>query len=281
MKESFQSINFDLDNLPAMPTVAAQMMELVNDPNVSARAITKVITKDPSVAARVLKIANSSFYSMTRQVTSLPTAIVLLGETTLRNLVLATSLKGINLTFGSLEKMLWQDSIVCALASRYLSCKLAIADPEEAFIAGLFRNIGLIVLNNQKGIPAEFIFRTLQSSRNNMAKQEREIFGATHAEIGAAVLESWKLSDTLCLVTLHHSDVQFEQEPNANVINLTSIVNIADQLPGYFGVFGRPIELNLQNLSGPQRLNLDLEQLSELIEGFRVIFEENRKDFLA
>ncbi len=82
MTNKYQNINFDLDRLPTMPLVAAQMMELLNMPEASADRMSSVISKDAAVSARVLKIANSSFYSMSRKVTSLPTAIVILGERT-------------------------------------------------------------------------------------------------------------------------------------------------------------------------------------------------------
>ncbi|WP_321369654.1 HDOD domain-containing protein [uncultured Desulfuromusa sp.] len=75
MSTKFQDINFDLDRLSTMPLIAIQMMQLMNSSEAPAEAMAKVVAKDPAVSARVLKIANSSFYSMSRQVTSLSTAI--------------------------------------------------------------------------------------------------------------------------------------------------------------------------------------------------------------
>lgn len=281
MGRKFLDINFDLDKLPTMPLVAAQMIELSNDPDTSAAAMAGVIAKDPAVSARVLKIANSSFYSMSRQVTSLSTAIVILGERTLKGLVLAASMRGMNQSFGKIEQMLWEDSMVCALGSRYLARKLGLADPEEAFMAGLFRHVGLVVLNNQESKAADFIIKSMESGNQSISEQEREMFGATHAEIGAAVLEHWKLSEVLSLVALHHSDVAFEEGTDSSAINTTCVVNIAGQLPGYFGIFAQQCELNLEDSPGRKLLSLDLERVEEVIEEFHSIFEENRSDFLS
>lgn len=281
MSGKFQNINFDLDKLPTMPLVAAQMMELINSPETSAAALARVVSKDPAVSARVLKIANSSFYSMSRQVTSLSTAVVILGERTLKNLVLAASMRGMNQSFGKIEQLLWEDSMVCALGSRYLARKLGLADPEEAFMAGLFRHIGLVVLNNQESKAADFILQSMESGNQSMAEQEQEMFGATHAEIGAAVLEHWKLSEVLSLVALHHSDVALDDEAESSAVNLTCVVNIAGQLPGYFEIFKQPRELNLENLPSIKRLGLDQERVEEIIEEFHSIFAENRSDFLS
>ncbi len=282
MSGKFQNINFDLDKLPTMPLVAAQMMELINAPETSAAALAKVVSKDPAVAARVLKIANSSFYSMSRQVTSLATAVVILGERTLKSLVLAASMRGMNQSFGKIEQMLWEDSMVCALGSRYLARKLGLADPEEAFMAGLFRHIGLTILNNQNDKATPFIEKLMwPDSRGAMAKQEDELFGSNHAQIGAAVLEHWKLSETLSLVALHHSDVALDPEVDSSTVNLTCVVNIAGHLPGYFGIYGAPKERQLDNVLGAKKLNLDLEQLEKVIAEFHQIFKENRNDFLS
>ena len=281
MGGKFQDIDFDLDNLPTMPLVATQMMELINTPETSAAALAKVISKDSAVSARVLKIANSSFYSMSRQVTSLSTAVVILGERTLKNLVLAASMRGMNQSFGKIEQMLWEDSMVCALGSRYLARKLALADPEEAFMAGLFRHIGLVVLNNQKSGAADFILKSMKSGNRSMAEQEQEMFGATHAEIGAAVLEHWKLSEVLSMVALYHSDVALDEGADSSAVNMTCVVNIAGQLPGYLGIFEQQRELNLKDLPGRKRLDLDIVRLEEIFEEFQRIFEENRSEFLS
>ncbi len=281
MGVKFQNINFDLDKLPTMPLVAAQMMELINASETSAAALAKVVSKDPAVSARVLKIANSSFYSMSRQVSSLSTAIVILGEKTLKNLVLAASMRSMNQTFGKIEQVLWEDSMVCALGSRYLARKLGVADPEEAFMAGLFRHIGLVVLNNQESKAADFIIKSMESGKQSIAEEERELFGATHAEIGAAVLESWKLSEVLSLVALHHSDVALDDGVDSSAVNLTSVVNIAGLLPGYFGIYGGQHKLNLEDSPGRNLLALDLQRIEKIIEEFHSIFEENRNDFLS
>jgi HD-like signal output (HDOD) protein len=281
MGGTFQDINFDLDKLPTMPLVAVQMMKLLNSSEPSAGALAKVIAKDSAVSARVLQIANSSFYSMSRQVTSLSTAIVILGEPTVKSLVMAVCLRGMNQSLGDVERLLWEDSMVCALGSRHLARKLLLADPEEAFMAGLFRHIGLVVLKNQASTAADFIVKSLMKSSKTMAEQEREMFGATHAEIGAAVLEHWKLSEVLSLVAMHHSDVALDEVTDKNIINITGLVNIAGQLPGCFGIFGQPRELKLEDSPGRKLLDLDIEHVEDIVHEFKNIFEENRSAFLS
>ncbi len=281
MSGKFQTINFDLDKLPTMPLVASQMIELINSPETSASQLAKVISKDTAVSARVLKIANSSFYSMSRQVTTLSTAIVILGERTLKNLVLAASLRGMHQSFGKVEQMLWEDSMVCALGSRFLARKLHLADPEEAFMAGLFRHIGKVVINNQSSEKKKLISEMVTSEDRTLAARELAAFGATHAEIGAAVLEHWQLSEPLSLVALHHFDVELSGIEDQNIISLICLVNIASEFPALFGLLGAPQEIDLETLPGAKHLNLDADNLAGLLEEFKSVFEENRDEFLS
>lgn len=281
MSEKFQNINYDLDKLPTMPVVAAQMIELINSPNTSADQLARVIAKDPAVSARVLKIANSSFYSMSRQVTSLSTAIVILGERALKNLVLAASMRGMHQSFGRVEQILWEDSMVCALGSRFLARKLLLADAEEAFMAGLFRHIGKVVINNQDADTKQLILEMVTSESRDLADRERKSFGATHAEIGAAVLECWQLSEVLSLVALHHFDVNLSGIEDQDVIKMICLVNIASEFPAIFGILGKPQAVDLAALPGAKALHLDADRLAELLEEFCSVFEENREEFLA
>lgn len=281
MAGRFQDINYELDKLPPMPIVAAQMIELINSPETSANQLAKVISKDPAVSARVLKIANSSFYSMSRQVSTLSTAIVILGEGTLKNLVLAASMRGMNSNFGDNEKMLWEDSMVCALGSRFLARKLGLVDPEEAFMAGLFRHIGKIVINNQEGHHAALIKDMVTTDTGGLTQREKESFGASHDEIGAAVLEHWQLSELMSLVALHHFDVKLDGVADASIKKMICVVNVASHFPALFGIFGEPEESNLAELDGAIELDIDDDRMRELIEEFRTVFNENKEEFLS
>lgn len=280
MSDKYQLPHVNPDSIPPMPQVAAEMMKLLNSPQSSAGRLADIVASDPAVAARVLRIANSSFYSMSRQVTNLSMAIVVLGERTLKNLVLAASLRGINRVFGPKEKMLWEDSMVCALASRFLARALSAGDPEDAFVAGLFRHIGLIFMNNQKDKETDFIFNSLRYGTDR-DEREREIFGATHAEIGAAVLESWNLSEALCFVARHHAECNPDPATDPSLAKVTAVVNIAGYLPGYFGIFGTLRIIDFALLPGVKQLDIDVDNLAELIEEFRQVFEQNRQSFLA
>lgn len=277
-KNTITQVN--LDNIPPMPRIAAEVMNQLNAPNSSANRLADIVASDPALAVRVLRIANSSFYSMSRQVTNLSMAVVVLGERTLKNLVLAASLRGLNREFGLKEKMLWEDSMVCALASRFLARALVVGDPEDAFVAGLFRHIGLIVMNNQAERNFDPVFNLLRKGKDSSAAERAE-FGATHADIGAWVLEHWNLSESLCFVASHHENPQPDPAINTAHLNMTAVVNIAGCIPGVFGIFGSPWQTDFSSLPGAKQLTLDTQSLTRLVDEFRAIFKQNQQQFLA
>jgi HD-like signal output (HDOD) protein len=218
---------------------------------------------------------------MSRKISTLPSAIVVLGERTLKNLVLAASMRGLNSTFGDYEKMLWEDSMVCALGSRFLAGKTGCADPEEAFMAGLFRHIGkAVVYNRQRGGQPE-VEAMLRTESVDMSLRERELLGATHDEIGAAVLERWRLSEMISEVALHHLDVDLGAISDPETRNMVCVVNLANQFPAIFGVLGEPHMQELSQLAGAKYLGLSQADLDPLVDEFHKIFTANRNEFLA
>ncbi len=282
MTEKLQDIDYDIDKLPPMPLIATRMVELISSSRSSAEELAKVVSGDPAISARVLKIANSSFYSMARQVKTLSTAIVILGERTLRNLVMAASIRGMHGKFGDMEQRLWEDSMTCALGSRFLARSLRVGDPEEAFIAGLFRHIGRTVLNNQDPDTYRDLVTQHQRCGAEMLALEKAKFEINHAELGAAVLHHWQLSDTIATVALRHHDKDLATIEDSEARNLTAIANIASEFPLMLGIFGPyKDDVDLEDLPGAKLLGLDADRLEELFEEFSEVFEENRDDFLS
>jgi len=281
MANKFQNITYDINNLPSLPFIATRMVELLNAPTSSADEMAQVISADPSISARVLQIANSSFYSMARQVKTLSTAIVVLGEKNLKNLVLAASLRGMQKKFGPPEQLLWEDAMTCALGARFLAYNLKVIDPEEAFIAGLFRHVGRVVFNNQQGDIYAPILLHKPYNESDLNAREKKQFGVEHTTLGAAVIEQWNLSDIISLTTLHHHDDKLNAIEDNETRTLTAIVNLASEFPLMLGLFGSPPDCDLTEWPGAQALKIDQEQMAKLLKNFRQVFNENREIFLA
>jgi HD-like signal output (HDOD) protein len=283
MKTDLKSVINVVGDLPPMPVVAIKVMELLQDPDTTANSLAKAIALDPAVSARILKIANSSFYGLQRQIKTLNSAIVILGEKTLRSLLLAASLKGMNKSFGLLEKMLWEDSVGCAIGARLASQRFQSAEREEAFLAGLFRHIGKVVRNNNNHEEYLQLVQAVYNGEGSFAEKEHAYFPHSHAVVGAAVLEKWNFAPVLIQSTLHHGDMALKEEEDPAAYRLAATVNIAGSLCRRLGIGQRNPEdsMDITLTPGAVGLGVSSKDLFSLLEEFETAFEENRDFFLA
>ena len=286
MSTDFKSVVGSIKDLPPMPVVAVKVLELLNDPNVNYEKLGEVISSDPAVSARMLKVANSAFYSMKRQIKTLEHAIAIVGERTLRSLVLAASLEGMNKSYGLLEKMLWEDSIGCAIGCRILARKFASADPEEAFLAGLFRHLGKIVMNFSDQDAYRSLAEMAYSDGISTSELEGRFFPYAHAVVGAAVLDKWNFSRSLVMSTLHHEDlmISLDEEQNGEaLLRLTATVNLAGQTCRKLGIRQREPddELDILQSPGAKALDLDEEDVESALIEIDDTFTQNREFFVG
>ena len=286
MITDFQTVVRSIRDLPPMPVVATKVLELLGDPNVNYIKLGEVISSDPAVSARLLKVSNSAFYSMKRQIKTLDHAIAIVGERTLRSLVLAASLEGMNKSYGLLEKMLWEDSIGCAIGCRILARKFASADPEEAFLAGLFRHLGKIVMNYSDPDAYRSLAEAAYSEGESTSELEGRFFPYVHAVVGAAVLDKWNFSRFLVMSTLHHKDLNIpvdEEEDGETLLRLTATVNLAGQFCLKLGIGQRdPKEaLDILQSPGAKVLELNEDDVQSALAEIEEVFTKNRDFFVG
>lgn len=286
MSTDFQTVVRSIRDLPPMPAVAVKVLELLGEADVNYAKLGDAISSDPAVSARLLKVANSAFYSMKRQIKTLDHAIAIVGERTLRSLVLAASLEGMNKSYGLLEKLLWEDAIGCAIGCRILARKFSSADPEEAFLAGLFRHLGKIVMNYSDPEAYQALVETAYAEGGTTTSLEGRFFPYAHSVVGAAVLDKWNFSRSLVMSTLHHEDLQIDldQEDDADaLLRLTATVNLAGYVCLRLGIGQREPndELDVAGCPGAEALDLSGDEVQSALDEVEQIFNENRDFFIG
>lgn len=287
MSVDFQTVVRSVGDLPPVPAVATKVLQLLGNDNASFADIGATISSDPAVSARLLKVANSAFYSMSRQIKTLDHAIAVVGHRTLRSLVLAASLEGMNKSYGLLEKMLWEDSIGCAIGCRILATKFSCADPEEAFLAGLFRHLGKVIMNYNDSDGFRALVEAVYTGEGSYRKLEGNYFPYAHSVVGAAVLDKWNFNRSLVMTTLHHDDlkipVEEEEEGSRDLYRLTATVNLSDFICRRLGIGQREADESLDVVAcpGAVALELDAEQVAEAIDEVEQVFSENREFFVG
>src|SRR3954466_7790660 len=150
-------ITDSLISLPTLPTVIAKMLELVDNPKTSASSLSNLIMRDQVLTAKILKMANSSFYAFPRQIATVKLALVVLGFENVKEMALSLSVfnsfKGENNKYFD-TSMFWQHSISVGASTRMLARETCYRLAGEAFVAGLLHDIGKVVLNQY--LPHEF-----------------------------------------------------------------------------------------------------------------------------
>ncbi|WP_459942397.1 MULTISPECIES: HDOD domain-containing protein [Deferrisoma] len=187
-----------IDDLPRLPAVAQQALALLADPATEPEHLEAVLARDPSLSLRVLRLANSAYYRRSREVRTLSAAIVFLGFRTLHTLVLTSAVQRVLAGAGRLAEPLWLHSYGAGIACREWARRTRGGDPEEAFLAGLFHDVG-------KGVIALRFPRVYDEPAG--VEGEAKALGFDHGELGRVLLERWELPGALAeAVGSHHAD---------------------------------------------------------------------------
>ncbi|MEN3002180.1 MAG: HDOD domain-containing protein [Armatimonadota bacterium] len=197
-------------DLPALPSLVMRLVELVESENATAEQVERLITADPALTAKVLHLANSAYYGLTRAISTVKQAVIVLGFHTVKNLVLGISafmaLRG-SRSPSKVELGLWEHSFACAGIARemMLAHKQSLRQAENVFMAGLLHDIGVLFLYTR--FPKEYQ-KVLQSANPQRMRHEveTEILGMNHAEVGALITDAWGLPTMLVsLIGNHHA----------------------------------------------------------------------------
>ena len=185
--------------LYSLPAVAMQVLELTNNPQVDTRALKDCIENDPALTGKILRIVNSSLFGLSRQVSDLNQALALLGTKPLKLLVLGFSLPPGLFTgvAGDVLGRYWRHTLTKAVAGREISETLYDVPGDDAFIAGLLQDIGMLLLIQELGEPyVRFLEKALSGGRS-LEPLEVEAIGFDHTTLSARLLTQWGLPQAL------------------------------------------------------------------------------------
>ena len=215
-------------DLPTLPHAALKVMKMTRGVEVSPREIGDAVSKDPNFAARVLKLANSSYYGLPRSVGTLTEAVMMLGNRTIRNLTivaathqtLSQDLPGYDLSANEL----WKHSIAGAHVSIYLAEAAHYPYTEEAFVAGLLHDVGKLILSIYVRDFTEDIHFYMKNNVCSFVQAEKAVLGFDHGEVGGHIARQWNLPTPLVqAIAWHHAPLQKGQ-----IIPLVGITHLAD-----------------------------------------------------
>jgi putative nucleotidyltransferase with HDIG domain len=232
----------DNRELASLPQTLAEVLRVTRDERSSAQDMANVIMRDPALTARVLRIVNSAYYGLGRQIGSISQSIMTIGMRQVSALALSSSVYKMtdNWHSGFDRRLFWRHSLEVAIAARMLAEQVKWRNLEEPWVAGLLHDVGLLVL--ERSYPKEFS-RIWSMAQRESALEDYEIqqWNTDHARVGKFLLQQWNLPETICVaVGYHHTTfTPNDTDPDRQ---LTQIICLAHLLSRH--TFGKGTTVN-------------------------------------
>ncbi|SDY48354.1 HDOD domain-containing protein [Tindallia californiensis] len=265
-KISIQEVIDRVQDIPAFPMTVSNIIRLTEDPDSTVQDIEKEITKDQSLTARVLRFANSTHYGYSRKISTISQATVVLGFQAIKSIALAATVSKMmarELPGYAMEKeALWSQSQTCAIAARLIAKKTRYPRPDEAYVAGLLRDVGKVILNHYLTSEMSAVQEAVERDQISFMQAEESVLGFHHGQIGAKIAEKWNLPDALVEAIAYH------HEPEQANINekLVAITHVADATVMMLGVHMGADGLQYSfSANAMEKLNLTESQLQEIL----------------
>ncbi len=218
--------------LPSPPSVYQELTRLLNSEQTTSSHISTVVSKDPALAARVLRLVNSSYFGLATSVSSIQQAVTLIGVRTLRALALAGHFgrhyKSVNWDGFDLNALQTRALMVARLAQQL--SRTVSRDPllrDQAFLSGLLLDVGMLMLVCEQSRGYQKVLNYSAKHQIDLAEVETRGFGVSHAQLGAGLLSQWNLPPLVVdAVLYHHNPGQYHQKGLSPV----ALAHVADAL---------------------------------------------------
>lgn len=220
-----------LSNIPPISASTSKILEISKKPGVTAIEFNDIIKHDPVLTGKVLKLVNSSYYSLPQTITSLVKAIIMLGINTVKNMVLSSAI--INTVSSNMKKqdknaMHFLEHSICVGTIAKMFCLKQMPDSkgsEEYFVAGLLHDIGKFPLFSVLGEGYNKYYEQSIEQDISMIEMESKEFGINHSELGEKIADIWKLGHQLAHVIRYHHDILSAPEED---LKFTAAITLAD-----------------------------------------------------
>lgn len=215
-----------ITHIPTLPVVLSKILSMTSDPNVEIEDIADAVLKDKVLTARMIRLVNSAFWGIRREIVSIREAIVFLGLQQVKNIVTTVSLFN---TFHSKNPQfhvstIWEHGLGCAMISRKIAELSGYKDTEKAYLGGLLHDIGEVILSQFCIDEFNQVVDLVKKEKIGFYEAENEILGVNHTDFGLWFMEQWGFSDDLAeVIVMHHTPEKATINPE-----LTSIVSLAN-----------------------------------------------------
>lgn len=268
-------------NLPANSLIMKEVSQMLDSPSINSKTLGGMIGKDQAIATKILSIANSPMYGLSRKVSTIDFAVLIIGLREVKNIVFAISIMEAfkNKTDQYLDqKQYWFHSVITANASKKIAEDIGYEKSGEAFVAGLLHDLGVPVMHKYFHSSFVKIYGETAEQQTGALESETEQLGMTHMDIGRSLCEKWNLPLLHCDVIGNHHRPGLAREDKT----LASIVHLADYMTQVFNIGGCNMDRNIKmDDSVIDILNFkDQQSLTDFIENYRDLYGQDIKAVL-
>jgi HD-like signal output (HDOD) protein len=229
MNESLRDLIKNIKNLPTIPVIAQEVLNLLNDEMLSLEKLESIVERDPAISAKVLSVANSAFFGFQVTTNALGSAMMRIGFNIVKNITLAISLMTM-LDDGKRGKAfdykrIFNHSVSVGFTARLLSKNLKLQLGDDPLMIGMLHDLGYLVLNRYFPEKYEEVLIAFEQEKS-LLDAERKVLDFTHADIGMWFAEEWKLPDVVQDVNLFHHTPSIAKRNDKQV----ALIHIADYL---------------------------------------------------
>ncbi len=280
--KELQKIVDGIKDLPTLPTIIMKVVEIINNPKSSVRDIKSIIENDYVQTVRVLRLANSSYYGFPQKISTITTAIVLLGFNEIKNLLLSSSVYDLFTSHSNVKKYFFDHlkfldhSIGVAIAARLIAEAVRYEEPEELFVGGLLHDIGRVVQKQFLSEDFEKLMLNVIKTDSLIYKKEKRILGYTHTEVGMLLAKKWKMTEKIInIIAYHHRPLL-----STSFVKEAAIVNLADILIRALGIgSGGDNQIPIIETDVYKIVGLPVEQLESVMNMIEQRFKETKELF--
>lgn len=273
-KKSEQALS-GVYNLPAMSATMLEVSKLLDDPSTNTASLSKIIGKDQGLSTKILSIANSPLYGLTRKVSTIDFAILIIGYQDIKNIVVALtmvdSFKNKSDKYFD-QNAFWMHSMLTGTACKRIAEDLGFRIGSEAFVAGLLHDLGIPVMHKFLKKEFEAVVNEFLESDDLLTEIETRHLGMDHQEIGNYLTNKWSLPEHLSNSILYHHTPSVAPEKDV----LTSIVHLVDYMTQKLEVGGYYLDRGLEFDEGSlEVLGIgSTDELETFVESYRELFNQ-------
>lgn len=216
-------------NLPSPPAIAVKILKTVQNAEFSLGDLEKIVSADPALISKMLRIANSAIYSLPNKIGNINRALSILGTNLIKNIALSFVIAGdFRGSSGSVFDFdyFWRRSVTAAVAADLLMGLTKTKD-DDIFVAGLLQDIGVLVLHLTKGCEYDIILKhCIDNGGTGLAHREDEIFGYNHQQVGGLLLESWGIPESISIPARFHHAPDLAPEKHRRTTLILKMANL-------------------------------------------------------